>query len=493
MEMKTIHICYPEGRHKALTFSYDDGRADDCRLVDIFNRYQLKATFHLNSGFLHPEKAQFHKDRIYASTIRSVYRGHEIASHTVTHPTIARTPIDHVAKQILDDRAGLEAIVGYPVRGFSYPNGSYTNEIKNMLPYLGIDYARTVGSSYSFELPTDLYTWKMTCHHNKDLLSLGKKFKQLSKSQYLYCMSVWGHSFEFSRDNNWELIEQFCEELGGESTIWYATNIEIIRYMKAAQMLQISIDERSAYNPSALTIWLTVGERLMQVPPGQTVDLDPVVNIHLIGDSTVQSYQDISDYQGGWGEYLSDFFCTNFKVYNHAIGGRSSRSFIQEGRLKEASKKIQAGDIVCVQMGHNDASADKPERYTEPSTTYIEYINQYVETIRKKGALPILCTPVPTYHLESDQYINDFEAYTDALKRYAKEEKVICVDLMSILQKEFAKKDKEEVAKYYLLSLGMDDRVHFTKLGAKVLAEIISLQLAKHHSLLQQCHLYKQI
>ena len=128
-ELRNIFICFPEGKHKVLTMSYDDGRVEDRRLVGIFNRYGIKGTFHLNSGLIR-------EDRVRPKEWATLYEGHEVSCHTVLHPTISRCPIDQVALQVLEDRRELERAVGYPVRGMSYPNGSHTPEIVGMLPNL---------------------------------------------------------------------------------------------------------------------------------------------------------------------------------------------------------------------------------------------------------------------------------------------------------------------------------------------------------------------
>ena len=107
--------------------------------------------------------------------MRTLYEGHEVACHTVTHPTIARCPLPEVAEEVLADRRALEALVGYPVRGLAYPNGSLSEEITRLLPGLGIEYGRVVGSSDSFALPENLMSWQATCHHNHNLLALGEQ------------------------------------------------------------------------------------------------------------------------------------------------------------------------------------------------------------------------------------------------------------------------------------------------------------------------------
>ena len=99
---------------------------------------------------------------------------------------------------------------------------------KPLLPACGIRYSRVVGSSDSFGLPENPYRWQATCHHNHRLMELGEQFLGLFKKQYLYLMYVWGHSYEFNDKNNWDLMESFCEMMGGKEDIWYCTNIEFM-------------------------------------------------------------------------------------------------------------------------------------------------------------------------------------------------------------------------------------------------------------------------
>ena len=126
--------------------------------------------------------------------------------------------------------------MGYPVRGLAYPNGSWTPEIAALLPALGIRYARVVGDTHDFAMPHDFMTWKATCHHTHNLLEDGKRFVELYKTQYLYMMYVWGHSFEFRTEEDWALMEQFCQLAGGREDTWYATNIEIVDYMSPTSL-----------------------------------------------------------------------------------------------------------------------------------------------------------------------------------------------------------------------------------------------------------------
>lgn len=270
-----VFYTFPQGKSKALTMSYDDGKQQDARLLEIFNRHGIKGTFNLNSGL-------FEQDiRISPKKITDLYQGHEIATHSLTHPTMTRLSLPYVAQEILEDRKGLEAVTGQIIRGHAYPNGAYNQEIKDLLRQLGIAYARVVPSSHDFELPEDLMAWQPTCHHgDPTLMEKAEFFADFQKRQYLKLFYVWGHSYEFDRDDNWDVIERFCAFMGGREDIWYATNIEIADYVTAAKRLQYSADCTMVYNPSAISVWVqpfdegsTWGEGVREIPAGALVKL----------------------------------------------------------------------------------------------------------------------------------------------------------------------------------------------------------------------------
>ena len=264
--IKKIYACFPGGKHKVLTMSYDDGKHEDRRLVALFNQYGIKGTFNVNSGL------EGDPVRIPQAEYRELYKDHEVACHTVSHPTIGRCPLELVAQEVIEDRKKLESIMGYPVRGLAYPNGSESPEIRAMLPALGIRYGRVVGNTDGFAMPDDFLQWKATCHHNHNLLELGQQFVDLHKKQYLYMMYVWGHSYEFTNNNNWEVMEDFCKLVGGKDDIWYATNIQIVDYMDVVKAAQYAADGSFVYNPCAQSLWLCVDdEKFVEVKGGQQV------------------------------------------------------------------------------------------------------------------------------------------------------------------------------------------------------------------------------
>lgn len=258
---------YLGGRRKALTMSYDDGQIHDRRLIEIFNEYGIRGTFHVNSGKFDQEPF------INASEVRDLYRGHEISAHSLTHPYLTLLPKEIIVEEMIEDRRKLEELAGYPVRGMSYPFGAYSEEIMQLLPGLGIEYSRTVNSHGYFHLPENFLAWHPTCHHNGNLLDKCKAFRNQPAWSQMPLFYVWGHSFEFAREDNWQLIEEFCKMASGDETVWYATNIEIMDYVKAMRNLKFTVDRKLVFNPSALTVWIGVDGQPVEIGPGKNVTL----------------------------------------------------------------------------------------------------------------------------------------------------------------------------------------------------------------------------
>ena len=268
---QVIYTCFPKGKHKVLTMSFDDGRVQDRQLIELFHTYGIRGTFNLNSGI--------HKDNLIPQEeYAALYKDHEIACHTVNHPTLSRCPMQNVVKEILEDRASLEKITGRIVTGLAYPNGVYTPDIMNLLPALGIQYARTVTSTHDFAMPTNWFEWNPTCHFREDLCETGEKFLELHKKQYLFMMYVWGHSYELEIPGAYQKLEKFCRDIGGQEDIWYAANGEIVEYMNQASRLQYSADNSKVYNPGCMTIWISVDGEIKEIPGGRVVSISSEEN-----------------------------------------------------------------------------------------------------------------------------------------------------------------------------------------------------------------------
>jgi peptidoglycan/xylan/chitin deacetylase (PgdA/CDA1 family) len=273
-KLRNIYTAFPGGKHKVLTFSYDDGKIPDRRLVALFNEYGLKGTFNLNAGLEGNSFTEPWQERIPMSEYPEVYKGHEVACHTFTHPTIARCPKEQIAQQVLEDRRVLEKIMGKTIRGMAYPNGSFDDQVVDVFKSCGIVHARTVNQTLSFDLPSDFLRWNPTCRHaDPNLDRLGDEFINLHKTQYMYMFYVWGHSYEFDRDNNWDIIEKFAPKMAGHDDIWYATNIDIVDYTEASKRIQVSVDGTFAYNPSAMSVWIEVDKKPVELLPGKYTEI----------------------------------------------------------------------------------------------------------------------------------------------------------------------------------------------------------------------------
>lgn len=275
--MNIIKNLFKGGRQKALTLSYDDGITQDKRLISIFNKYGLKATFNLNSAIQSEESYWFIDgkkiQRINIDEIGEVYKGHEVAVHSLTHPQLEQLSKEMIIKEIFEDRKNLEKIFGYPVRGMAYPYGTYDDKVIQVMESCGIEYSRTVNQHEGCHLPRNFLEWHPTCHHkNPKLMDIAKRFVENAPFG-MSLLYVWGHSFEFEVDENWELAEEFCKTVSNHDSIWYATNIEIVDYLKALDNLKYSADCEIVYNPSAISLWISVDEKIVEIKAGETLKL----------------------------------------------------------------------------------------------------------------------------------------------------------------------------------------------------------------------------
>lgn len=265
--MIQYHI-YPGARRRVVTFSYDDGSDNDRRLVELFNAYGVKGTFHLNGIRYQSMGAEERR------AVAALYAGHEIACHTLRHGWPSRMPAQSLVREITEDRRILEDIAGYPVLGMSYPSGSYDQQVEEILRACGILYSRTTRSTQRFLLPEEPLAWHPTCHH-RDALALCEPYLASLDSEWTHPLFyIWGHSHELRSEADWELMESILRRLAGNDKIWYATNIEIYRYLAAQRSLEISYDETVFYNPSALTVWVEKDkQQVIEIPAGETVRL----------------------------------------------------------------------------------------------------------------------------------------------------------------------------------------------------------------------------
>ncbi len=273
--MNRLDFSWPDGRQGAVTSSWDDGTAGDRRLVDILNRNGLKGTFNLNSGrlFRPPDAPPPRRAAIAAEEVATLYRGHEVACHSATHPSLDRLPPEAVRAEIVADRRALESLVGYPVKGLALPFGSHTPAVLHMLRACGIVYARPTGAVAHFGPPPDFMEWTPTCHHKANLAERWSAFRAQTRPDKLFYL--WGHSYEFDDDRNWELIEQFAAEAGAEPGLWHATNGQIYDYISAWRALHVSVEMTAFRNAGCVPLWFRVNRELHGLAPGAVLCVPP--------------------------------------------------------------------------------------------------------------------------------------------------------------------------------------------------------------------------
>lgn len=286
--MFNLLLVFPEGKEKALTLSYDDGVDTDIRMIELMEKYQIKCTFNISAGLFSDENAVRGENQIHfrlsKSRAEELYRHPlcEVATHGYVHPHLNGLPDSVVMCEIINDRCVLENIFGKIIRGHAYPFGEYNDRAVDCLKKAGIAYARTTQKNHSFKLPTEWLRWDPTCSHGDPMFSeLVNKFidGKVNKTENGWLFFLWGHTYEFRRDHNWDLIEAFFQKVACREEIWLATNIEVYDYITAWRSLIYSVNGEMVYNPTCTDVWVKMitlpGEpaKIISVPAGEKVSL----------------------------------------------------------------------------------------------------------------------------------------------------------------------------------------------------------------------------
>ena len=222
---------------KYLTFSYDDGTRQDIKLIEIFRKYGMKATFNLNSGSLgHVGRINHFGfdvcfDKVRPDEVKDLYCGFEVAMHGVRHRNFPTLDDEQLAAEVAEDAKALEALCGKKVVGGAYPCGVYDDKIADRLRNIGIMYCRTIKETHNFEFPEDFNLWHPTCHDNDErIFDMADDFIRLDgeKDSVFY---IWGHSYELDKNDRdrWYNIEKLCDKLAGRNDIVYASNADCMK------------------------------------------------------------------------------------------------------------------------------------------------------------------------------------------------------------------------------------------------------------------------
>jgi lysophospholipase L1-like esterase len=212
-----------------------------------------------------------------------------------------------------------------------------------------------------------------------------------------------------------------------------------------------------------------------------------MITVYTIGDSTMANKKAEVYPETGWGQVFQNCFDARVKVSNHAVNGRSTKSFLTEGRWKVVLDSLKKGDFVFIQFGHNDEKIDKPLLYTDPQTTYQQNLEKYVSETRKKGATPILLTPIVRRKFDkAGKLVDTHGKYPEAVRVLASKLKVKFIDMQVLTLNLIEPMGDEPSKKIYLWTPpdqkfpeGRKDDTHLSVEGAKAFAGLVANEVAK--------------
>ncbi|WP_448140660.1 GDSL-type esterase/lipase family protein [Stenotrophomonas sepilia] len=200
------------------------------------------------------------------------------------------------------------------------------------------------------------------------------------------------------------------------------------------------------------------------------------VRVFIAGDSTAAAYGPERAPQAGWGQALQSYLDpARLEVHNHAKGGRSTRSFIDEGRLDAIAAELRQGDVLLIQFGHNDAKFEDRTRYTDPDSDYPRLLMRYVQVARGKGATPVLVTPVARLLYDFGSLLDTHGRYTQSMKALAAREQIALIDLNDRSMRWIRALGEEGARPYFLFvpEQNKTDGTHFSVAGAHAVACLV--------------------
>jgi DNA sulfur modification protein DndE len=209
--------------------------------------------------------------------------------------------------------------------------------------------------------------------------------------------------------------------------------------------------------------------------------------IFLCGDSTMANKAPIDAPETGWGMVLPDYFTEAVRIENHAVNGRSTKSFRTLGHWKGVIEKVKSGDYVILQFGHNDAKQSDSLRYAPAQTDYRQNLTRFIAEIREKGANPILMTPVMRRNFDAKgQFVDSHGEYPMVVRDLAQKLIVPILDMHRLSQKVIEKHGIEGSKRLFMHypggifakhPKGIEDNTHFTRYGAACMANLACEEL----------------
>ncbi|MFJ5778436.1 rhamnogalacturonan acetylesterase [Streptomyces sp. NPDC093094] len=202
--------------------------------------------------------------------------------------------------------------------------------------------------------------------------------------------------------------------------------------------------------------------------------------LHIAGDSTAAQKYVSAAPETGWGTALPFFVRRDRAVANHAVNGRSSKSFVDEGRLDAILRVVRPGDVLLIQFAHNDEKTADPARYTEPWSTYQEYLRMYVDGARAEGARPVLVTPVERRRFDAGgTALPTHGEYPAAMRALAARERVALLDLQALSLRLWQELGAEGTRAYFNWTGTEQDNTHFNPPGAIEVARLVAQEAVR--------------
>ena len=266
-----IQRCYPQGKRKAFNITYDDGILQDVRFVELLNKYGLKGTFNLNSQLMEQEFEWVHPNgmvvkRLSKDAVRHLYDGHEVASHTLTHPYMTGKSEEEQMGEIGEDKRRLEELFGRVVAGFAVPFSYYDEKIAACVRKCGFEYGRCSEPSHSYSPWQDVYRWKTGIFHlAPGFMDFVDGFFHTDEELAL-CQIV-GHSYDLDAEQMWETMEGIFRKIAEDPDILPMTHLEIVRYITAMSKAQIT--SKFVRNLSETDLWFLVDGSPIQLYSGE--------------------------------------------------------------------------------------------------------------------------------------------------------------------------------------------------------------------------------
>ncbi len=271
-----MNFVYPNGAYKAVTLRFDDGVTGDRQMVELLNKYKMKATFYPivasldNEGF------------VTVAEFKDLYKGHEIGNHTYSHydPRLFKLTSDEVKEELAKGKASLEKIWGETVDGYAYVCSSYGEigeaEYKKLLDETGHKYAIMGRENNSFvpDINDRFDVAQSFRFSDEDLIAKAEEYK-LKCDNELSMFFAMAHTYEFEQpqyDYGWDKVEKFYKIISGQEDIWYATNGEVLKYLFAVEkFVADNQDKNELKNTTDSVIFLKVNGDVIALHSGDCI------------------------------------------------------------------------------------------------------------------------------------------------------------------------------------------------------------------------------